>query len=239
MNEKLIREVFKKAEIQTGNNKKNGLAKHLETIFLEDFKFPISTKTLVRYYDQYIDESVKKSNLNTDFLNAASKYIGYENYEDFRLKNETNEKELLEKENQKNGSKAIRFSLFSKRVLYVIVLILFISLIFNSAKKELKWMAWNGDHYIEITSDFENYEEGKLKPYKEEMILYFRKIESNCETEFFTTSGEPNVWYFKKNSKELELFSTLGFHPETGKTLKPITIYMIRKYICEDYEMNN
>ena len=31
----------------------------------------------------------------------------------------------------------------------------------------------------------------------------------------------------------LQYFTALGLHPETGKTLKPITQYMIDKYICD------
>lgn len=44
-----------------------------------------------------------------------------------------------------------------------------------------------------------------------------------------------NLWYGKNNSGEIEYFTALDKHPKTGKTLKKITDYMIRKYICESY----
>ena len=44
--------------------------------------------------------------------------------------------------------------------------------------------------------------------------------------------GSERLWYGKNKNKELEYFTAFGKHPETGKTLKPITKYMIAKYIC-------
>jgi len=40
------------------------------------------------------------------------------------------------------------------------------------------------------------------------------------------------IWYGRNIKKELEFFTSLGLHPETGKTLDPITDYMIKKYAC-------
>jgi hypothetical protein len=57
----------------------------------------------------------------------------------------------------------------------------------------------------------------------------------SCETEFFDSNGEAKIWYGKNRKKELESFTAIGLHPETGKTLDPITVYMIRKYICKEY----
>ena len=33
-----------------------------------------------------------------------------------------------------------------------------------------------------------------------------------------------------------EFFTSFGYHPETGDPLKPITEYMIRKYICDTFK---
>ena len=49
---------------------------------------------------------------------------------------------------------------------------------------------------------------------------------------FTSKKGDVKIWYGKNIVKELEYFSLLGVHPETGKTLKPITEYMIKKHIC-------
>ena len=61
---------------------------------------------------------------------------------------------------------------------------------------------------------------------------FFKKINPDCEYSFFNNDGSVRVWYGKNVSKELEFFTDLGLHPETGKTLKPITQYMIDKYVC-------
>lgn len=96
-------------------------------------------------------------------------------------------------------------------------------------------MIWEVDHYEEVSFDPKKYGIGKLKLYKKERILYFKKIEGTCEYTYFDTEGEVRVWYGKNHTGKLELFTSLGLHPETGKTLKPITKYMIRKYICPEY----
>ncbi|MGG8497732.1 hypothetical protein ACQY1Q_15080 [Tenacibaculum sp. TC6] len=58
------------------------------------------------------------------------------------------------------------------------------------------------------------------------------KIEGTCEYSYFDKQGNPRVWYGKNAHGDLELFTSYGLHPETGKTLKPISNYMINKYIC-------
>jgi hypothetical protein len=44
---------------------------------------------------------------------------------------------------------------------------------------------------------------------------------------------KPNLWYHKMNG-EIEYFNRAGKHPITGKDLKPITPYMIKKYLKEE-----
>ncbi len=74
-----------------------------------------------------------------------------------------------------------------------------------------------------------------LKLYNADRIEHFRKIDPNCETDFFKNDGTEMLWYGKNKSGELEFFTSVGLHPETGKTLKKITKYIIKKYICESY----
>jgi hypothetical protein len=97
------------------------------------------------------------------------------------------------------------------------------------------WMAWEGTHYVEMPFDAKGVQEGRLKVYKEDRILYFKRIDPDCSTEFFTGDGSVRLWYGKNREGELQYFTDLGLHPETGKTLKPITVYMIRKYVCPSY----
>ncbi|TDD95179.1 hypothetical protein [Flavobacterium cellulosilyticum] len=62
----------------------------------------------------------------------------------------------------------------------------------------------------------------------------FKKL-SICNTTKFFKDGnynKPLVWYGKAvDAKKLDYFNQPGLHPETGKTLKPITKYIYEKYI--------
>nr|WP_321222415.1 hypothetical protein [uncultured Psychroserpens sp.] len=82
--------------------------------------------------------------------------------------------------------------------------------------------------YIKVDFDTENYKVKQLKLYKEERIKFFKKFSCDClETPFFKDNVSNIIWYGKNKNKELEYFTDLWRHPETGKTLKPITQYMI------------
>lgn len=75
----------------------------------------------------------------------------------------------------------------------------------------------------------------ELKPATPELIANIEKMKrgivpnslvfrSLSEVQFFDTlTGAPRVWYYRKSSGEIELYSTGGFHPGYGAELKPIT----------------
>lgn len=86
-------------------------------------------------------------------------------------------------------------------------------------------MRWEKDHFEQVSCTGSRYEE-PLNPVR---LENFKKLLVSDTTSFFR-NGEPRVWYDKSNGK-LEFFSAPGIHPENGKTLKPITRYMIKKYI--------
>ncbi|WP_197520892.1 hypothetical protein [Bradyrhizobium icense] len=50
-----------------------------------------------------------------------------------------------------------------------------------------------------------------------------KQITSTDPTFFDPTTGEPVVWYSKNTRDEIELFNLMGFHPQTGEELIPIT----------------
>ena len=92
-------------------------------------------------------------------------------------------------------------------------------------------MQWQVDHYeyVECNSKTtEEFLEIPLEP-ADENKAKLKKIEVNEHTTFFV-NDKPVVWYAKVNGKP-EFFNTHGFHPITGKPLKPITKYMIDKWL--------
>ena len=96
-------------------------------------------------------------------------------------------------------------------------------------KKEC--MQWQKDHYEVVDCSSTTQGIGamnEVKPIIEEE-LKLKKMEVSLQTPFFQ-KNKATIWYCKKNEK-LEFFNCAGFHPENGKPLKPISQYIIDKYI--------
>jgi hypothetical protein len=183
-------------------------------------------------------------------VHALCKYLGFENYEDYITKYHSKEDRrktddggviIISPENSNAQTLSITETTsgrFSKSLIIKISIVITIItsivvgvVIFN----EQKWMEWKEDHYEKVSFDQNGVQEGRLKLYKEDRINNFKRIDADCNTAFFTLEGTVKVWYGKNKKGELEYFTDLGLHPITGKTLKPITEYMIKKHICPTY----
>lgn len=124
-----------------------------------------------------------------------------------------------------------RYNVSTKTI--VISFIILISAIIIIPLNKTRWMVWQNGEYVETNFDTNKYGFNQLKFYKKDRLLNFKLIKNpNCNTTFFKPNGKPNVWYGRNAKGELELFTSYGLHPETGKTLKPITAYMINTYLC-------
>lgn len=92
-------------------------------------------------------------------------------------------------------------------------------------------MQWQNDHYEYVDCNSNNSQgflEIPIEP-ADENKAKLKKIEVTENTTFFV-NDKPVIWYGKVNG-EPEFFNTHGFHPITGKPLKPITKYMIDKWV--------
>lgn len=90
---------------------------------------------------------------------------------------------------------------------------------------------WQTDHYEYVdcnSNTSQGFLEIPIEP-AEEQKARLKKIEVNENTTFFV-NDKPVVWYSKVNGVP-EYFNSHGFHPITGKPLKPITKYMINKWV--------
>ncbi|KGO95122.1 hypothetical protein [Flavobacterium subsaxonicum] len=94
-------------------------------------------------------------------------------------------------------------------------------------------MVWNKDHYETAPCDnnVNALANNPTVPLSEDLLTYQKKIEVSDTTTFYNTDGSPRVWYGKSADKVYEYFTYPGLHPETHKTLKKITDYMIKKHI--------
>ncbi|MEL1255972.1 hypothetical protein AAEO57_19435 [Flavobacterium sp. DGU38] len=92
-------------------------------------------------------------------------------------------------------------------------------------------MQWSGDHYEEVSCDLEIQEIGTYNVAEplDERIINLRKIQV-CDTTTFFKNGEAVIWYTKVNDS-VEFFNTHGRHPENKKPLRPVTQYIIDKYV--------
>ena len=241
MHKKLILEAFKKAG---SSRKKLGEKKPSMVSIAEDLSNYIDTEEGFllgeRSFRDYRNDAERLMNSDEDInikqfkvIVGLCRYLGYPSYKDFTSKNS------LEKSDGdvQKPSKGQRLRVFLKRhkiTLIVCGLLLIGFATFQTIHKQ-RWMVWQDDHYTEVGFDANKYNLGQLKLYDEDRINDFKKITPNCETVFFDLQGNVTVWYGKNSKKELEYFTALGLHPETGKTLDPITVYMIKTHICPEY----
>ena len=72
----------------------------------------------------------------------------------------------------------------------------------------------------------------QCRPFSAEMLARLKEYEKGnrpkridvSEPTFFDLrSGEPAIWYAKNKNGNIELFSLMGFHPDTGDELLPVT----------------
>jgi len=211
----LLTQAFEKAGTESGKDSVNGKAEHLSEYLLAEFKFSVSTKSLTRYFK-------KESPPNQQVKNYLAQFLGFDNYEDFVLKNSPGSAAKTEpgplKKKETNFKRIALFSL-------LILAVTGISAYVGFKNGEEKCMIWEDDHYIEISCTGSN-EEQKLNPY---LLENLRRIVISDTTSFFK-NGAVQIWYDKSNNL-LEYFTAPGIHPQNGKTLKPVTSYIIDKYL--------
>ena len=185
-------------------------------------------RSLRTKYNNIISNPNEQVEFNQYVKDALSQYIGFANYLEFIRNGEETPSPQVRKFGFLNVLKNNKWSVVT------ILLVMIATSAFFMVDTQ-KWMEWQDGQYVEVAFDTEKLTSGILKVLKEDRVEHFKKIHPNCDTEFFNKNGNTTIWYGKNHKRELEYFTDLGRHPETGKSLKPITSYMIKKYICKDY----
>jgi hypothetical protein len=222
MIEKLLIQLFEKLEQERNNDNKtkNGNSIYfVEKVLEEKFGKPnfISARALKEYYNKYVERKENKAGEpSSELKDLIAQYLGFENYYDFEERNNKPQKER----NKIRSNKIKSASIISAIILASSVIS------YNTLYKSKDCLEWKGNHYekIQCLNDFPN------PLLKDVDIEIFKKIEVNDSTTFFKY-GNPVVWYGKSRNGEMEYFNSRGVHPETLDELKPITKYIIRKYI--------
>lgn len=212
MVQQLLQKVFDKAEKLSGKQTLNGKAEYLSGHLLDELRFSISAKSLTRYYKE-------ESSPGPEVRDYLAKFLHYRDYEDFILKHSA------AFDLQKYSGKPRKIT--RKKVILALLIFPMVGLpaYVGYRTAEQACMVWKEDHFEQVSCSGSVHEE-PINPFK---LENFKKIQVSDTTEFFR-HDQPQVWYDKSNG-HLEYFSAPGIHPENGKTLKPITEYMIQKYI--------
>lgn len=148
----------------------------------------------------------------------------------------------LDADLKSNDEKALRFEttsnlenrngLLKKWFLLLIVVIGIITVGFLSKDyfvKQKECMQWQGDHYEVVHCDVQEIGGlASIEPVRKE-VLKLKQI-AVCDTTTFFREGKAVIWYCKVGASP-EFFNTHGIHPETGKALRPVTKYIIKKYV--------
>lgn len=89
---------------------------------------------------------------------------------------------------------------------------------------------WSNDHYeiVDCSSGLVG-NINVIIPYNKD-LLDFKKIKVCDTTTCFKSDGQAIIWY-AKTANGIDFFNTHGTHPENKKALRPVTQYIIDKYV--------
>lgn len=163
--------------------------------------------------------------------------------EDEYLKEEEIRKEALKPVNFSPNSKKKLFEkspvITNQIVLKAIGIIVVLSSVYFYFTQKKQCMQWSKDHYEAVSCDIVSNKMSLVSPIvtkkEENIISNFKKIKV-CDTTSFFKLGKPCVWYGKSFDGSYDCFTAPGLHPETGKTLKPITEYIVKKHLLKNKE---
>ena len=233
MHKKLILSAFKKGEEErkkSGDNSPapTNIAKTISDFLSNDFGMGLTERRLMQFYNKANQLRASREDINISKIKVVEglcHYVGHTSYEEF-VKSISSPAEKLVCYLRKNQNTLI-ICVFTIAITFVVSL---------TGRK--RWMIWDETKFVEVTFDKELLERGELKVFNANQIKNFKRIKKpNCRTPYFNSRGEPITWYYKVKKGHLEVYSAPGLHPKNGKTLKPITAYMIKEHICPEYKI--
>lgn len=120
-----------------------------------------------------------------------------------------------------------------KKALYLVLGLIGLSsvgyVVKDTLMPEPQCMQWQNDRYelLDCNLEVNGFIDAQLLPI-DEAVVNLKSVKITDSTTFFK-GGKAIVWYCKVNGVP-ECFDGPGFHPVTGKALRPITEYIIKKY---------
>lgn len=201
------------------------MATYLSDILQDEYKYPISERTLRDYYTAFVEkEDADKEDLKPKLILHFCQYLGYKDYASFITDHpsEVNAPAAIEK-----GIKGINKSPKKGAVLFFSALTLSGLSYFGFVKEEENCMVWKVNHYERTVCTGTPLE----KPLEELILGEFRKVEHFDSLVDRKTKGK-ELWYDKSNGK-VEFFTYHGYHPENNKALKNVTDYIFKTHVLD------
>lgn len=93
-------------------------------------------------------------------------------------------------------------------------------------------MQWSNDHYEMVDCDLKVNSLGIMTPVEllDESLINLKKVEVCDTTSCFDKNGDAIIWY-ARSENGVDFFNGHGRHPENNRPLKPVTKYIISKYV--------
>ncbi|MDP5199473.1 hypothetical protein [Flavobacterium sp. DG2-3] len=122
----------------------------------------------------------------------------------------------------------------SKKLLYVAIAAGVVGLVvlFNFVFSQKECMQWSNDHYELVDCDLKIESFGMANQIEliDKSALNLKKVEVCDTTQFFDKNGDAIIWY-AKTANGIDFFNGHGRHPENNRSLRPVTKYIIGKYV--------
>jgi len=113
----------------------------------------------------------------------------------------------------------------------ILILLLIVSLTttYYFAFQKKQCMQWSGHHFENVDCELPN-DSAKFKIIPLDKSLLTLKKVHVCDTTTFFKNGEAIIWY-AKTENGIDFFNTHGRHPENDHALRPVTHYIVNKYV--------
>jgi len=176
-------------------------------------------------------ENVKTIKFEANFEETGNAKIDQSKLNNPKLqKSETKRKKFFRRIRQ------VLFENFLKRLgkTAMVIVLIFCSIggVVYLAFFQKQCMQWSSDHYEKVSCDLEVNGLGSfnvVEPF-DKTVFDLKKIKVCDTTPFFDKNGEAIVWY-GKTANGIDFFNGHGRHPENNSSLKPVTRYILNKYV--------
>ncbi|KAF2509407.1 hypothetical protein EYY60_13595 [Flavobacterium zhairuonense] len=118
------------------------------------------------------------------------------------------------------------------KYLAIVVVLAGLGLILYLILPNKECMQWSGDHYevVDCSLKSEGFISGNPVELLDENLLGLKKIKVCDTTVYFDKNHNAIIWYAKRGDS-VDFFNNHGRHPENNSPLKPVTKYILDKYV--------